>query len=81
MDNEFKTQDIKLATYLKINGVKFLRVEPLDQYNSTFVFIKPNIDILTKWFNDSANIQITIDSYRSLLRDARVLQNKIAENL
>lgn len=73
----FKTQDIKLATYLKINGVKYITIEPSDKYNSTFVFEQPPQELLTKWFNDSGKIQIIIDTYRSLLRDARIAQQNV----
>ena len=76
MGKEFKTQDIKLAKYLKVNGSKFIRVEPLDRYNSTFIFEQPSQELLAKWFNDSAKTQMIIDTYRTLLRDARIIQNK-----
>lgn len=81
--NEFQTQDINLATYLKVNNIQLLRIEPIDTKHVYFVFEEPAPQIINDWIsrNPSGSVRSTINCYRHLLRDAREVQRELVANL
>ncbi len=77
-NREFVTSDIILATFLKTRNVTLIKIIPLDNNHSQFVFAPVPDDLLGEWLHKipQANVRDTVSNYRHLIRDARVLQQE-----
>lgn len=73
-NNKFKTKDISLASYLHSHDIQLITIVPLDSFNSEFVFERPPQRLLDAWLGGKLPEKTAIDSYRHLLRDARIAQ-------
>ena len=79
LNNRFTTEDINLAAFLHAKNIILLDIQPVDKFHCSFVFEQPPKALLDYWLSKAAFERKIISSYRHLIRDARVVQDRIGE--
>jgi len=72
-NSNFKTEDIHLAVWLKLQGIPLLDIISLAPYRSEFIFSPVSSQLLEAFLSTSAEVPLRtcINEYRHLLRQAR----------
>ena len=76
--NNFKTQDLHLAVWLKIQGIELVEIIPQARFRSEFVFAPVSQGLLNKWLTTAAlaPTRSVINEYRHLLKEARLREDQ-----
>lgn len=76
---EFKTTDIKLATYLLAKYTRLTAITPHSYTVSTFHFEQPAQALLDNYLAGRALLHVNeaISSYRHLIRDSRIAFSQV----